>query len=334
MSWIESMRSTYIAQQKEKSECRLTDAQQTLFDSVFDTEHKKLFVGHIMKHCGYDCVHQGNLSSLIRVWNKNTRFIRKREKYLLLSWFHLHESKLKEEAIRLFRQKHTMIEKEDPYKYFLYDVSSNYSAVEFWYVQQFIYNDPEFMAVYHAQMGRTLFQADPEITISQNTYCEIGKQIKQSRNNGESKLNDTHTFMYIRFYEWCCVDIDDPDIDIVGVKSRVEKICTTFPQFAFHIWKTTRGYHVHCMSHRIRHNSDSLLTLSRLLKGDMWYYHFAHKYGYKLRLSPKQPIPGDDDSSKVPVAEYYCEVKGDDAQIDSYCMACESMYREAIQLYA
>ncbi len=142
---------------------------------------------------------------------------------------------------------------------------------------------------------KKLYSKYPQLTIIDNKYdfilnsndypieynknYEYGYQIKKDSNNNNIR------FYYIKFYDWCCIDIDLFDYN--KVISLINKYLNVLKKYIFVLYKTSNGYHLHVMNKRIEYNSLLYEYLSCIFKNDIWYYNYTKKIGYKLRLSKK-----------------------------------------------
>ena len=112
-----------------------------------------------------------------------------------------------------------------------------------------------------------------------NENYEYGYQIKKDSSNNNIK------FYYLKFYDWCCIDIDLLEYNDVII--LINKYLNVLKKYIFVLYKTPNGFHLHVMNKRIEYNSLLYEYLSIIFKNDVWYYNYSKKIGYKLRLSKK-----------------------------------------------
>ncbi len=96
-----------------------------------------------------------------------------------------------------------------------------------------------------------------------------------------SKYCKNNEMWYLKFYNLCMIDYDNITL------ADIEKILAEFKTEVFRIYQTHNGYHVFVISRLIEYNDPFMLEFMERMQADEYYRRFSHKYGYKVRLSPK-----------------------------------------------
>ena len=142
----------------------------------------------------------------------------------------------------------------------------------------------------------------------------------------ESQLCENGKLFYLKFYNMLMIDIDTGGTGGIGrtggtggiggiggteemgdLISNLKKL----KDFTFRVYKTFNGYHVFIVNCLIKYNDPQVMEITRVLKGDLFYVMFAHKTGFKVRLSKKIG------RSEEKVCEYICDIGTN--KIDETC---------------
>lgn len=118
-----------------------------------------------------------------------------------------------------------------------------------------------------------------------NFKCDSRDQILVKNDKYEVGYEHYAEIYYIKYYYLFMLDIDSLDDEVL---ERIERFCQTYPQYLFALYRTTKGYHLFCLSHTINHQTADNVLLQDELHGDPWYTTFSYNYGYKVRMSHKK----------------------------------------------
>lgn len=95
------------------------------------------------------------------------------------------------------------------------------------------------------------------------------------------RLDTKQTMKYIRFYDLCCLDIDDVENMNNDYYEWMKKNLKMIEV------KSNRGIHILILEKKIHHTSCEFLDIANTLGCDPWYIRFSYNFGYKLRKSKK-----------------------------------------------
>ena len=124
---------------------------------------------------------------------------------------------------------------------------------------------------------------------------------------------------YLAFYNWMILDYDEMEL------GEVKKLLAPYlAKYRFYVYRTTRGYHVHLMSHTMDHFCISTMEWMQRVKCDVWYIMFTYKNGFRVRLSHK--IHEDVDQ---PI--YTLVVEWGQAELDPDCVRYHDKFVKMIE---
>lgn len=125
---------------------------------------------------------------------------------------------------------------------------------------------------------------------------------------------------YLKFYEFMMMDFDSISHD--ELVTRLSK----YPEMVFRLYQTHNGFHVFVMSQPFPHAHQTSYEFMMSLGCDHFYILFAHKYGYKIRLSPKK-------DRQEQFRARYLKTIGDPSMIDSNCVELIQIHDAYIQRF-
>lgn len=154
-----------------------------------------------------------------------------------------------------------------------YDVSNNIlNKLKVKHIKKIYQNFPKLNYI---KNKFNLLSKFNDIPIIYNDKFEYGIQLK----------NNDEKFYYIKFYDWCTIDIDIDDFNYVD--NMLNNYINNNNNYIFCLYKSYNGYHIHIMNKKIKYNSHEYKLLSIVFNNDIWYYNYTINNGYKLRLSKK-----------------------------------------------
>lgn len=118
-----------------------------------------------------------------------------------------------------------------------------------------------------------------------NFKCDSRDQIITKNDKYEIGYEHYAQIYYIKYYYLFMLDVDSLDDEVL---ERIDRFCQTYPRYLFALYRTTKGYHLFCLSHTINHQTPDNVLLQDELHGDPWYTTFSYNYGYKVRISHKK----------------------------------------------
>lgn len=119
----------------------------------------------------------------------------------------------------------------------------------------------------------------------QNFKCDSRDQILIKNHRYEIGYEHYANIYYIKYYYLFMLDVDSLDNEVIH---RIERFCQIYERYSFALYRTTKGYHLFCLSHLINHQTADNILLQDELHGDPWYTTFSYNYGYKVRISHKK----------------------------------------------
>lgn len=120
-------------------------------------------------------------------------------------------------------------------------------------------------------------------------YNEIKKTYKQSNQQIYKKTKDYYIAkdinknrLYICYKNFLCLDIDNDTL------KPLKEFCKQNKDYLFQIYKTRKGYHAFCMSHRFDAKKYKTQLFMLQMNCDPMYVAFSKLRDFSIRLSHKK----------------------------------------------
>lgn len=209
----------------------------------------------------------------------------------------------------------------------IYDIYPDYERKDtlIQFVSNLTYTDLRSIYKQYPELTKVLsnnffYIKNIDYIIEQNRLYEYGYQLRYIDN----KITDDRLY-YLRFYDWCCFDIDNKDIKII--EDRIEKLIQVVPETYVALYETNNGFHIHIMNELINYNDDKYYKLSIILKNDIWYYMFCKKHGYKLRLNKKN-------ENEIFVSRFLKYYYGKNSKANEQCIYYKHIYDDYLTKFS
>lgn len=197
----------------------------------------------------------------------------------ILQYFEQHIIPINEEMIKTLKSENIDITDIQQISMLKHKNIKKYTDMNYSDFKKIVHTNSKLKLKYES---KTFTLVSKDYPLKWTVNWEYGKQWSH-KNTVELQME------YVKFFDLMMIDIDGPggpggpggpDFQ------EIEEIAELYG-FCFDIWKTFNGYHIFLVSHKIPHYTRSAVDLMTELNCDPWYILFAHKNGYKVRLTPK-----------------------------------------------